>query len=178
MAKLRKGAAYRALERPYTRVSKYRNKAFVRARPHIKIVRYHMGALSKTFPVTMELLSKSDIQMRHNCLESARLSCNKVLEEALGKTGYKLVLRLYPHHILRENPLASGAGADRMSTGMAAAFGKPVGAAAQVKRGQIVFELGVDQQNIPTGRKALQRALHKLPCSCAIRIIENKPITT
>ena len=47
--------------------------------------------------------------------------------------GYFFQLRIYPHHILRENPLAAGAGADRMSTGMKCAFGKPISVAARVK---------------------------------------------
>lgn len=175
MAKLRKGASNRALERPYTRISKFRKKAFVRARPHSKIVKFHMGALAKDFQVRLLLLSKEDIQLRHNCLESARLTTNKMLEEKLGKQGYRLVLRVYPHHILRENPLASGAGADRMSTGMKMSFGKAIGSAAQVKRGQPVYEVLVDKQNVEVGRKALLRAKNKLPCSFSIQIDEIAP---
>ncbi len=134
MAKLRKFVAYRRLERPYTRVSKYREKSFVRARPHSKVVRYTQGNQHKEFKYTLYLVSKEALQIRHNAIESARQTANKVLDKKIGKLNYFFKYRIYPHHILRENPLASGAGADRMSTGMKKAFGKPIGVAAQVKK--------------------------------------------
>ena len=134
MAKLRKGCAYRRIERPYTRKSKYRKKSYVRASPVSKVVRYHMGNLKKAFDVKFELVAKNSLQLRHNCLEAARLTSNRTLEKALSKSGYRLVLRPFPHHVLRENPLAAGAGADRMSTGMKNSFGKPIGIAADIMR--------------------------------------------
>ena len=45
----------------------------------------------------------------------------------------------YPHHVLRENKQATGAGADRVSQGMRCAFGKNVGTAARVKRAKSNF---------------------------------------
>src|SRR5512141_458530 len=126
MAKLRKACAYRRVERPYTRKSKYRAKSYVRANPHNLIVKYEMGDTSRQFPLKVQLQSKEAIQLRHNALEAARKSSNRLLEEKLGKKGFRFTLKVFPHHVLRENPLASGAGADRMSTGMAAAFGKPI----------------------------------------------------
>ncbi len=57
------------------------------------------------------------------------------------KTDYKFKIKVYPHHHIRENPLASGAGADRMSTGMKKSFGKVIGLAARVKEGQEVMEV-------------------------------------
>ncbi|MBR9703247.1 50S ribosomal protein L16, partial [Candidatus Woesearchaeota archaeon] len=75
-----------------------------------------------------------------------------------------------PHHILRENPLASGAGADRMSTGMKMSFGKPIGLAAQVRKGKKIIEISVDPQNVATAKLALKRAASKFPCAC--RIVE------
>ena len=71
-----------------------------------------------------------------NKIESCRTVVNRILEKELGKEEYYLHLRLYPHHILREHALASGAGADRMSSGMARPFGKPVHIAAQIRKGQ------------------------------------------
>ncbi len=174
MAKLRKGVSYRRIERPYTRVSKYREKSYIRAKPNIKIVRYDMGDLNGKFDTMLVLRSKNDLQIRHNAIESARLTSNRVVEKKLGTTGYRMKIRLYPHHILRENPLASGAGADRMSTGMAMAFGKVIGAAAQVRKNQILFTLEVNKQNIQVAKDSLKRAAYKLPCSCKIDIIENR----
>ncbi len=80
----------------------------------------------------------------------------------------------YPHHVLRENPIAAGAGADRMSTGMKKSFGRTIGTAAQVKRGQPLFVVDVNKQNVEVARKALKRASYKLPGTCIIEIVETK----
>ena len=116
MARLRKFCAYRRLERPYTRKSKYRKLSYIKTAPNIKIVRFVGGNLKREFPHRVDLVSEQALQIRHNAFESARLACNRYLEKKLGKLEFKLVIRPYPHHTLRENPLASGAGADRMST--------------------------------------------------------------
>ncbi len=140
MAKLIRAVAWRRLERPYTRKSKYRKHNFVRSVPNSKIVKYHMGNVQADFPVKLILKANTDIQLRHNALEAARQSSNRYLEGKLGKQGFHLHILVYPHHILRNNPLAAGAGADRMSTGMARSFGKAVGIAARVKKGQAFME--------------------------------------
>ncbi|MFA5797886.1 MAG: 50S ribosomal protein L16 [Candidatus Woesearchaeota archaeon] len=172
MAKLRKGSAYnKEFKRPYTRKSKYRKKDFVRASPNSKVIRYEMGNLQKNpqdFDLELTLVTKKDLQIRHNALESARQSGNRILEKALGKSGYRMQLRKYPHHILRENALASGAGADRMSTGMAASFGKIIGLAAQVRAGEALFVVYIDKANKKFGKEALTRCRNKLPCSCQV----------
>ena len=174
MAKLRKGVAYRNLERPFTRRSKYRKKNFVRASPHNLIARYETGDTRKKFDTTVLVVSEMNLQIRHNAIEAARKSSNRVLELQTGKVGFKLKVRIFPHHILRENPLASGAGADRMSTGMAHSFGKPIGLAAQVHKGQAIFEIQVDKNNLEVAKKAAKRIMSKVPCTCNIVILENK----
>ena len=174
MAKLRKGVSYRFLERPYTRKSKYRTKNYVRASPHNLIVRYDMGELQRKFDYKVEVKALESLQIRHNALEAARKSSNRVLEKKTGKVGFRLKLRVFPHHILRENPLASGAGADRMSTGMAHSFGKPIGLAAQVAKGQTLFDIFVDKNNIPVAKEAAKRIRSKIPCKCRFLIVENK----
>lgn len=172
MARIRKFAAYRRLERPYTRISKFREKSYIRANPQKLIVKYNMGHPNRHFPFRVNLVSKNPVQIRQNAMESARMSCNRLLEEALGKNGYRFTVRPYPHHILRENPLAAGAGADRMSTGMKMSFGKTIGSAARIKEGQVIFSLEVNKTNIDTAKKALKRAQDKLPTSCSIEIAE------
>ncbi|MFH1064736.1 MAG: 50S ribosomal protein L16 [Candidatus Woesearchaeota archaeon] len=174
MARIRKFAAYRRLERPYTRISKYRSKSYVRARPTCRIVRFDMGDLTKDFEYTIRLKTKDAIQVRDNAIESARQTSNRVLQKKIGKTGWMMKIRMYPHHILRENPLASGAGADRMSTGMKMSFGKPIGIAAQLREGQTILQIKVNKAHIAVARDALRRASTKLPCSCSIDVIENK----
>ena len=168
MAKLRKFVSYRRLERPYTRKSKFREKSFIKANPHSKVVRFDMGNLTKTFQCRLDLVAKDAMQIRHNAIESARQSSNRFLESKLGKSGYHMKIKIFPHHILRENPLASGAGADRMSTGMKMSFGKPIGSAARVKEGQTLISLSVDKSGLETAKAALLRASHKMPCSCRI----------
>lgn len=170
MAKLRKGIAYRRLERPYTRASKYKKLNFVRSVPTRKVVRYTMGNPKKTYECYLDLISKANVQIRHNAIESARQSSNRVLELALGKTGYSYQIRIYPHHVLRENPLAAGAGADRMSTGMQRSFGKSIGTAARVKRGQVILTIGVMKSNLELARTAMVRAKNKLPCGCSVLV--------
>lgn len=168
MAKKRRFVAYRRLERPYTRKSKFRRLNFVRATPVSRVVRYNMGDQKSNFAMKFYLVVDADLQIRHNAIESSRLTCNRLLERTLGKKGYYLKIRVYPHHLLRENPLASGAGADRMSTGMKKSFGKVIGLAARLKKGQPLFELNVPKNQHKTAREALRRASMKLPCSCKI----------
>jgi len=173
MAKLRKAVAYRKIERPYTRKSKYRILQYVRAIPNNKVVKFEMGDLRKKFGYTVSLKVKDSIQLRHNSLESARLTSNRLLEKKCGKSGYKLKILVYPHHILRENPLASGAGADRMSTGMKKSFGKAIGLAAQVKKGQTIFQASVDENFLEFAKEAMDRIKHKIPCGCKVEFKKN-----
>lgn len=175
MARLRKFVAYRHLKRAYTRFSKYKKLSYVRSRPVCKVVRFDAGDLVKDFPFTLNLITKSSLQIRDNAIESARQTCNRLLEKTLGKTGYRFMTRIYPHHVLRENPLASGAGADRLSTGMAHSYGKAIGVAAQVKEGSPLFTIHTVKENLTVARQALKRASYKVPCSCSIITTENKP---
>ena len=170
MARLRKFTAYKNLERPYTRTSKYNKKNFIRGGfPNLKIVKFETGTANGTFDTTVQLLSQGHLNIRHNALESARLTSNKLLEKNLGK-AYHLRIKTYPHHVLRENALASGAGADRLSTGMKKSFGKIVGAAARVKEGQAIMEVRVDKANVKLAKQALERASKKMPCSCKVTV--------
>ncbi len=174
MARDRKFVAYRRLERPYTRKSKYRRYQYVRGTPHSKIVRFVMGSRTKTFPLSVKLVSKTDLQIRHSSLEASRMSANRRLEKAAGKQGYYFRIHKYPHHILRENPLASGAGADRLSTGMKKSFGKAVGVAAQVRRGDVVIEIGCEPKHLDVAKKALNIVCSKLPNSYYI-VVDKVP---
>ena len=174
MVKLRKGVAYRQLERPYTRFSKYKALSYVRSRPVCKIARFDTGDATRVYPFILDLNVKADLQLRDNALEAARVCGNRWMEKVLGKAGFHFKVRVYPHHVLRENPLASGAGADRLSKGMARSFGKSVGIAARVFKGQTIFTIRTEKQNVPLARKALHRASTKLPCSCSIVVKEIK----
>ncbi len=173
MAKLRKGKSYRKLERPYTRKSKYKKKSFVKAVPNNHVVRHEMGSPNEDFEYTVLLRSKDALQIRHNAMEAARKSANVVLERKCGINNFYFKYRIYAHHVLRENPIAAGAGADRMSTGMKRSFGKSVGLAAQVQEGQVILEISVDEENLDLAKKAANRAKKKMACSCWLDIQRN-----
>ncbi|HIH69068.1 50S ribosomal protein L16 [Methermicoccus shengliensis] len=157
---------YRRLERPYTR------REFMGGVPGLKIVHFDMGNPNGDFSVVLELKVKESCQIRDRALEAARVIANKLMLSSAGRANYHLKLNVYPHHVIRENKQATGAGADRVSDGMRKAFGKPVGSAAQVHAGQTVFTLRVNPQHVEAARRALQRAGHKLPSP--VRIVAHE----
>jgi large subunit ribosomal protein L10e len=168
MAKLRKFAAYQKLERPYTRISKYTKKNYVRGGfPHMKVIKFDMGNASKEYTARVRLNSCRSMNIRHNALESARMASNRLLEKKLGKE-YHLRIKVYPFHVLRENALASGAGADRLSTGMKKSYGKSIGCAARVKEEQTLIEVRVNKENVKLAKEALTKASKKFPCTCRV----------
>ena len=172
MVKLRKNAAYQKLERPYTRISKYSKLNYVRGgRPQVKIIKFDMGNPNKKYDTTINLISNKSMHVRHNSIESARMTSNRLLEKNIGRE-YHLRIKIYPHHVLRENPLASGAGADRMSTGMKMSYGKSISTAARVREGQTLIELRINKANIKLGRQSLERAAKKFPCSCKVLVAQ------
>jgi large subunit ribosomal protein L10e len=124
-----------------------------------------MGNLKAEFDTEIAVISQRDIMVRHNSLEAARIASNKVLEDNIGISNYRMTVRVFPHHVLRENVMATGAGADRVQSGMRNSFGKPVGTAARVHCGQAVFSifLNNDPAAINFAKKALKIAKTKLP---------------
>lgn len=174
MATLRKFKCYRRIKRAYTRKSKYKKKGYIKAVPTIKIIRWDMGNPAGNFSHRIDLISKIDTQIRHNSIESARLVANRRLEEKLTKQFYYFKLRLYPHHILRENKMLTGAGADRMQTGMSHAFGKATGIAAQLRRGQILFTAYVNKDGLEVAKEAFKVMRPRLAGKWKIEFGENK----
>ena len=162
MAKLRKFAAYQNLERPYTRVSKYTTKNFVRGGfPHMKVIKFVMGSPNKEFDTVVVLNATRAMNIRHNAIESARMTSNRLLERNLVK-DYLLKIRIYTF---------LAAGADRLSTGMKKSYGKSIGSAARVKEGQTLMEVRVNKANVKVAKEALKRASKKFPCSCKINVL-------
>lgn len=169
MASLRKGHCYSKVKRPYTRKSKFKKKGYIKTIPALKIVKFDLGNLRKDFEKRVNLISKDHIQIRQNALESARQLVNRRLHKFLG-VNYHLKINPYPHHILRENKMLTGAGADRMQTGMQKSFGKPIGSAAQVKIGQAIITVFVDERDVDTAKSALRLAIHRFPCKCSLEV--------
>ena len=163
MATLRKGKCYREVKRAYTRKSKFKKKGYVKAVPNSRVVIYQMGDSNKEFPKKVKLVSKENFQFRHNAIESCRLIINRNLNKKLGPKGYFFQMKLFPHHILRENKMLSGAHADRLQTGMKHAFGKTVGTAAQIKRGKTVFTVCVEEKDVGIAKDALKSSRTRMP---------------
>jgi large subunit ribosomal protein L10e len=176
MAGLRKGHCYSHIKRPFTRKSKFKKKGFIKSVPNSKIVRFEMGDPKKTFDSEILMISKKDVQIRHNAIESSRQIINRNLNDKVGPTNYFFQVHMFPHHVLRENKMLGGAHADRLQTGMAHAFGKPVGLAAQVKKGKIMFSVKVNSDSIENARKSLMKASPRMPGQCRIEIVQHKPV--
>ena len=153
--------------RPYTR------KEYIRGSPPPKITKFTMGDTKATFSFQASLIAGEEAQIRHNALEAARVASNRMLLNKLGN-AYVLRVLTYPHTILRENKMIFGAHADRLQDGMRKAFGKPIGAAARVKIGQPIIEVGVNENAIEVAKEALKLGKDKLPIPCHI-VIEKVP---
>ena len=168
---LRPGKCYRDIDRPYTRISTRKpRKSYVKGVPKPKITVFELGTKADYRKVAY-LVSERAVQIRHNALESARVAAVQYLEKTMGK-GYFFKVRVYPHHVLRENPLATGAGADRFQQGMRLSFGKPIGTAAQVRSGQKLVEVRFNEGSEENTKIALKKASFKLPTPCKI-VVEN-----
>jgi large subunit ribosomal protein L10e len=149
---------------PYTR------EQFIHGTMQHEIGKFNMGKLG-SYDCRALLIARQNIQVRDNALEAARIAANRLLEENLGN-NYLLRVRVYPHHVLRENKMIFGAHADRLQDGMRNAFGKPVGRAARIDTDQSIMSIHVDKDNIGTAKEALMRAKHKLPMKYKI-IVED-----
>lgn len=171
MATLRKFVSFRSLDRPYTRKSKFKKKNYIKSIPHHKIAKFDVGNKTRGhWQYKVKLISKDTLQIRHNAFESARQLINRHLQEKLGATNYYLKVNLYPHQALRENRMLTGAGADRMQTGMAHSFGKVVGSAARVKRGSALFTAHVDEGGKAIAEQIMKKANSRLPCHISVII--------
>ena len=177
MAGLRKASAYSKKKVvPYTRVSKKRQKSFVKTVPQQKIVKFSMGNHSLynngKLPHTLILVSTEAVQIRHNALESTRQFVNKKLDKELsGQYLFKIIP--FPHHIQRENRMLTTPGADRMQTGMQLSFGKTIGKSAILKPNSKIFFIAVPNlQAVAFTRKVLKQIKAKFPCKT--KVLYNK----
>lgn len=170
MAGIRPARCYRRIHRPYTRISVTKpRKSYVKGVAKPKIQQYQTREFhAEDYSEKFYLVSEEHIQVRENALESARMVVVRNMEKGVGKSGFFFKLRVYPHHVMRENPLATGAGADRFQQGMRQSFGKPIGMTAQVRVGQKLIEVRVTKAHTGVARKALNAARYKLPAKCKI----------
>ncbi len=165
---LRKANAYsKRLVTPFTRVSKKKNKSYIKVVPPHKIIKFEMGNIpdynSGKLPHILTVVAAEKFQLRNNATEACRQYVNKKLEKSYpGQYMFKIVP--FPHHIQRENKMLTGAGADRMQTGMQLSFGKSVGKSAILKPGNPIFILATANEKILSyARKLLKEVDPKLP---------------
>jgi large subunit ribosomal protein L10e len=144
----------------------YCRREYMGGVPASRINTFDLGVPNGDFAITISLKAKEACQIRHTALEAARITCNRILTKLAGGANYHMKIRVYPHHVLRENKLATGAGADRVSSGMRAAFGKAVGTAARVSPGQTLITVRVPVQYVAVAKEALWSASLKLPTPC------------
>jgi len=162
MAKLRPGRCYRELKRSWTRQSKKKpKKGYVKGVPALRVRRFRTGK-EIDYDLTLKLVSNSELQVRDNALEAARVAVSNYLQKQI-KDNFFLTLVRYPFHVLKEHKQAAVAGADRYFSGMRRAFGKPCGSAVQLRKGDCLFELRIDSKNKKYAMEALRRAKTKLP---------------
>ncbi len=156
--------------RMYTKITgpAYTRREYMGGVPNSRITQFDLGNTSGKFSTEVSLLVEEACQIRHTALEAARIGANRYLSKSLGTANYRLKIRIYPHHVIRENKQATGAGADRVSQGMRKSFGKPVGTAARVRPGQKVISVFVNEANIEAAKKSLRKAAMKLPTPCRI----------
>jgi large subunit ribosomal protein L10e len=176
---LRPAKCYRWQSPAYTRVSKNPGDSYITGIPGTKLNRMETGNLQAEFDTEISIATTEDIQIRSNALEASRVSVNKILEAGLGINNFRLKVRVYPHHIIRENVMATGAGADRVQMGMRLSFGKPIGQAARIRVGQKIMTIYVNKsdQALALAKKAMKTANIKLPCKCVVTITTKKKKT-
>ena len=170
---LRKASSYSKKKVvPYTRTSKQKSKAYIKTVPPQKIVKFAMGDErlyeKGKFPHSLTVVAIEDAQIRHNALEACRQYINKKLDNEVGGQYFFRIIP-FPHHIQRENKMLTGAGSDRMQTGMQLSFGKAIGKAAIIKTNKPIFFVAVQNQDaVRYTREVLNQVKPKLPCKTKI----------
>ena len=159
---------YRHIDKPaYTR------REYITGIPGSKIAQHKMGdadADPEDYPIQISLVLEEECQIRHGSLEASRLSANRHLLKELGQENYKMILRKFPHHVIRENKQATGAGADRVSDGMRQAFGKVVGTAARIQANDRIFTVWCQPEDADVAKEALRRSYNKISPPCRVKV--------
>jgi large subunit ribosomal protein L10e len=156
----------------------YTRREYMGGVPAPRISTFDLGNMSGEFPIVMSLKVKEPCQIRHTSLEAARIAANRSLTKLASPTAFHLKIRVYPHNVLREHKMATGAGADRVSGGMRAAFGKAVGSAARVQSGQTIMTIRVTPQAFAAAKEAMWKASMKLPSPCYVSIDKGAELLT
>jgi len=180
MAVQRKALAY-SKRKPVvnTRFSKRQQFSFVKSVPPQKVVKFSMGDIQSfekgKFKIKITLSTQENIQIRDLAIEAVRQSLNKDLTKLFQKNFF-LRCNIFPHNILRNNRVYSGASkGERVQTGMTKSFGRPEGRAAIVKKGKPIFTAYFNEKiNISKVRVFFKKVIPKLPCKTRVVVEERK----
>ena len=153
---------------PYTRLE------YIHGAPQPRITRFNMGSWRDDYEIVLELRANETVYVRDVALESLRINVNRQLQKKIGTQNYYFTIVVYPHHVLRENKMMTGAGADRLQEGMRRAFGKPVGRAAAVDKDQPIAKIYTFKNFLETARMALKIGASKIPKGAYVYVKEYK----
>ena len=150
----------------------YGKKKFVKSIPNSKIIHYSDGKIKSNNYISFDMKSDREIILRSESLEACRRIINKYFLKNIGQGLYQFQLKKYPHLILRENKFATGAGADRISSGMRNAFGTPIGVAVKIKKKEILYHGKIDLKkfNKENFTKFTKKINSKLPLKLLLQI--------
>ena len=170
---MRRASAYSKMHVvPYTRFSKLKNRAYVKAVPPSKVVKFYMGDIAGyeagKYSYVLTVIADEPCQIRQNAIEACRQFIHKKLGEELKEQYYFHIIP-FTHHIQRENKMLTGAGADRMQKGMQLSFGKTIAKAAILKKNAGIFIVALPTPKATSfAGHAIKQVKSKLPCKTRI----------
>lgn len=150
----------------------YTRTEYIHGTPQPRITKYDMGTIKDDYDVEVRLLANERALVRDRALESLRINVNRLLVKKVGSDNFYFKINVYPHHILRENKMMTGAGADRLQEGMRRAFGKPIGRAAAVDAGQVIVYVRTYSSFAQKVANALRVGASKIPKGGKVEIIK------
>ncbi|MFP3161835.1 MAG: 50S ribosomal protein L16 [Acidilobus sp.] len=169
---MRPGRCYsHVTSQPYTR------REYIHGAPQPKISKFTAGtpSLMNSYEVKVSLVAVERGQIRSEALEAARVAASKYLSTNVGDANYFMVVKKYPHQVIRENKMMAFAGADRLQDGMRLSFGTPIGVAAIVESGDAIIEVYGRASDLDKIKEALRRAASKLPHNTRIFVQPRSP---
>jgi large subunit ribosomal protein L10e len=156
----------------------YTRRKYMGGVPQSRLLQFETGAATRDFPLVLTLRTDERSQVRSQALEAGRIAGNRHLTKYVGVANYFFKVRVYPHHILRENKQATGAGADRVSQGMRRAFGAAIGQAARVSQGMALFEVRTTPDMAKRAKEALWKCSQKVAMPCYIQVDKGQELIT
>ncbi len=147
------------------------SKSYVKALPHKDLKQIHNGVgKPEDYNIRYDLIACDTYLHRDNAIEAARQVIVKNLETKIPG-NFLLLVRKYPHIVIRENRMLAGAGADRIQKGMRRSFGKPVDRGAIVKAGEAIFSIYLKSDDKALVEDVFRKAARKLSGSWKIERI-------